>query len=151
MIREMLKEKSQRIFIWEAVITLFELFNTDIEARKDKLREVVQRSNVSLNSLDAQHNPYRRALRSEDRHWQLDILKENEWKDESPTKVIAPRDDGKYYSTLAECDGTDDFRRNKLFGRHRLDVNMTQSFIKYNRVGLYGTSGAGSVLNHKII
>ena len=147
LITEMLVARAQRIFIWEVDMDLYEMGGS---RTRDQLilhlRKVVQPSDTSLNDLNNEHNPLKRAVQK-DKRWQTRILEQNKWSIKKPEPSnqlkIKRRETGIYHSTLKACQYTRDFERNTLFGRHDMDVKIAEGLKISNCVGLYGMSGMG--------
>lgn len=113
---------------------------------RSHLRKVVEPSDTSLNNLNNEHNPLKRAIQKE-KNWQEEILRQNKWSVSKPEPngqlTIKRRETGTYHTTLAACPNTNEFERNSLFGRHDMDVNIAEGLRVSNCVGLYGISGIG--------
>jgi serine/threonine protein kinase len=153
LVSEMLVEdKNARIFIWEVYMDLYEMVNPDMTAQelKEHYRtNVVQPSVKSLNGISTGHNPLVRA-KGLGKEWQVEVLSnsQNQWFDGKPEqtdtlKNLPRRSTGLYYSTLSGCQQTHDFDRTDFYGRHDMDVKISEGFRELNCVGLYGMSGIG--------
>lgn len=146
LVTEMLVDKEQRIFIWEVHMDLFQLAHPgmsdpDLQA---EFRSVVQFSETPLNKLSTAHNPLMRAL-EHGKDWQEQILREHKWSidDPDPTPKAMRRETGMHFSTLDTCISANDFAREKLCGRHSIDMEIVDGFRQSKFVGLYGLSGIG--------
>jgi len=147
LISEMLVQRAQRIFVWEVDMDLYEMGGQkNITQLRNHLYSVVQPSKTSLNELNNQHNPLKRAIEKK-KGWQEDILKHYKWSVRKPQSSkrlgIKPRETGLYYTTLTSCPHTIEFEQNVLFGRHDMDVQITKALHKYSCIGLHGMSGMG--------
>ena len=147
LVSEMLVARAQRIFVWEVDMDLYEMGGQrTLRQLKNYLRKVVQPSDTSLNDLNKEHNPLKRAILKK-KDWQHDILRHNKWsvKKPEPNKQLTIRrtETGMYYTTLAACPHTNEFEQNNLFGRHAMDVKIAEGLQVSNCVGLYGMTGEG--------
>jgi serine/threonine protein kinase len=156
LVSEMLVEdKNKRIFIWEVHMDLYEMAN---EQTKFKLTEadlqdyyrnhVVQPSRKSLAAISNNHNPLTRAKKLK-KGWQVEVLgnSKNKWHDGEPEQTeelkIKRHSTGINYSTLKDCPQTHEFDRTDFYGRHDIDLKISEGFRELNCVGLYGLSGIG--------
>jgi len=147
LISEMLVSRAQRIFVWEVDMDVYEMRGPrTLKQLRSYLRKVVQPSDTSLNDLNNEHNPLKRAIQKK-KHWQEEILRQQKWSVNKPEPngqlTINRRETGIYYTTLAACPNTNEFERNSLFGRHDMDVSIAEGLRASNCVGLYGMSGIG--------
>ncbi|KAL1595108.1 hypothetical protein SLS60_009795 [Paraconiothyrium brasiliense] len=152
---DMMKPRTQRIFIWEANMDLFEMVEKGSERLlKDHFRTIVQPPKTSINGLDNSHNPLQIA-RKKGKHWQIKVLQDNSWSDEKPQTPSLPTlasGQAEHFSTLDTCPKNDEYDSNVLFGRHEVDKMISKMFDKSSCVGLYGISGVGkSHLAYKYI
>lgn len=148
LVSEMLVPKAQRIFVWEVDMDIYEMRGSrTIEQLRAYLRDVVQSSDKSLNGLDNEHNPLKRAIQNK-KAWQKDILERYKWSVKKPElsydlRIKRRETEGVPRTTLKACPHSSEFERNRLFGRHDLDTKISEGLKFSNCVGLYGMSGIG--------
>lgn len=152
LIRGMLEGRKQRIFAWELDMDLYELGHQHEPRHKleRRLHDLVQPSREPLNALDNQHNPLRRAIENRRPEWWKKILREMHWSYDKPTatKEIANKRWNAerihiHRSTLTSFDTTHAFGSNQLYGRHKVDNQISKGFETSYCVTLYGKSGIG--------
>lgn len=84
LIVEMMKEKAQRVFIWEVNMDLYEMKGDKTrEELSHHFRNIVQPPRRTIIGLNDTHNPLKRAL-DRGKMWQVPILIENGWSIEAP-------------------------------------------------------------------
>ncbi|KAF1841329.1 uncharacterized protein K460DRAFT_408803 [Cucurbitaria berberidis CBS 394.84] len=145
LVSEMLLARAQRIYVWEVHMDLYEMAHPHLkpEDLKSYFWGVAQSATRSLNNLSNEHNPLKRAI-SRKKGWQVDVLKLKEWSvDEPKPATLVAAKIRTCATTLSLCSQMNEFRQNRLYGRHELDRGITERFRVSSCVGLYGLSGMG--------